>query len=355
MVRYRIPDTSHYRLRKRKLVSSDVPNPFYFERLPRELRNMIYHLVVLDSKSLFVLDLTSWCPHWSDMKYDEPDPCGLRLVSIFNDGGNNRIVRTPLLNSTQNLNLLMASKWIWREAAPMLYGQEFQFCSIEALAHFLSRLRPETLGLLRHIGWLVCRYRDRVHRLCDVMQYLIHVPMLQTLTVDLPPKVYGLARWPQYNSVVHNQTVYFHNRAQFNIQVARYLAYCLYRNYFGRWMVEVYRQGGSLKLRRILKFRFNIVRVLWCYMLTGSKWGVPHPSGNGMYQPWEHIEPQMTRSFSAEMFLELDRLLLSRQQREDTQQAGALPAGRRTTRNSWKSVDFVAHAGQLPLFDLRIP
>lgn len=63
----------------------------------------------------------------------------------------------------------------------------------------------------------------------------------------------------------------------------------------------------------------------------------------------------MIHKFSQAFFDELDGLLSMRQQTGDMQQASDLPAGRRTTRNSWKSVDFVAQAGHLPDFDLRVP
>ncbi|ROV95161.1 hypothetical protein VSDG_05794 [Cytospora chrysosperma] len=293
MVRDRIPDTSHYRRRKHRLICSDAPSPFHFDRLPSEIRNMIYHLVVLDSKTSLVLELTSWCPHWSDTRYGEPHFCGLRLVEETIDAaGNTSISRSGLLDSTRNLNLLRASKWIWREAAPMLYGQNFKFLSTEALAQFLSRLRRETLGFIRHIDWLVCSCRDRTRRLHDVMHYLTQAPMLQRLIAGIPPEFYGQRRRPRSMNIFVNQIEFLHDWPRFNVQLGRYLAFCLYRNYYGMWMA---------------------------------------------------------------FFDELDWLLSMRQQTEDMQQASDLPAGRRATRNSWKSVDFVAQAGHLPDFDLRVP
>lgn len=228
MVRDRIPDTSHYRRRKRRLISSDAPSPFRFVRLPREIRNMIYHLAVLDSKTFLVLELTSWCPHWSDTRYGGPLFCGLRLVEeTINAAGNTHISRSGLHDSTRNLNLLRASKWIWREAAPMLYGQNFKFLSIEALAQFLSRLRPEILECLRHIEWLVCRCRDHTRRLHDVMHYLTQAPMLQRLINDIPPEIYGQRRRPRYINIIVNQIEFLDDWSRFNIQLGRYLAFCL--------------------------------------------------------------------------------------------------------------------------------
>ncbi|ROV89237.1 hypothetical protein VMCG_09888 [Cytospora schulzeri] len=356
MVRYRIPNTSHYGLRKRKLASSDARKPFRFDLIPREVRNMIYDLVLLDSMTSFSLELTSWCPHWSRTRFEDPICCGLRLVDeTWTAAGDVTIARTRLHNSTRNLNLLKASKWIWREAAPMLYGQEFKFLSIEALAHFLSQLRPEILGCLRHIDWLVCKCRDRTHRLHDVMRYLTEAPMLQTLQVDIPPVIYGQRGHARYSSVIHNQNEFLRDRARFDVQLGRYLAFCLYRNYYGMWMLQAYRQGGFHKILRVFRIRIRHIRQVLRHMLTGYTWGVPDPSGNGFQEPWYHLDDEAIHIFRRAFFAELERLLSRRQQMEDIQQASDLPAGRRTTRNSWKSIDHVAQAGQLPDFELRIP
>lgn len=340
-----------YYLRKRK----GTPFRFTFMRFPGEIRNMIYDLVVLDSNIGLVLEFTSWCPHWSKTKFKKPPRCGLWIVEEENKvrNGFRHIFRTPPVNSTRNLNLLMINKRIWREAASVLYGQHFGFCSTRALAHFLSRLRPETLGFLRCIGRTVCEYRDSFHRLDDVMNHLTHASRLEKLLIDVPPEVYENGWRVEFYNVMHNQNLILRDKTRFNIQLGRYLAFCLYHNYLGRWMMQVYRRGGYQNLFHTLSLGTNVVPMLWRYMLTGDTYLLPVPYRNA------DLEVVVNDDTKLHVFLglcqELINLLSSRQELEDRQQASGIPPGRRTTRNSSKSMDLVAHASQLPDFDLRIP
>lgn len=232
----------------------------------------------------------------------------------------------------------------------MLYGQRFVFYEVEALARSLARLRPETLGLLRIIGWKFSTY-DRTHRPQEVMPYLAHAPMLRRMWINIPSEIYEgrkLRDWRRLLNVAHNRAAFTKNQDEFRTQVSRYLAFCPYRSHFGLWMCQVYREGGIDKPARTLVVRQSCVRDLWCYMLTGSR--------EGWALSWKAVEcsmsPNFWEAFSKALFAELDILLSQRQQREDTQQGNHLLIGRRTTRNSWLSLDL---AVELPGFDLQLP
>ncbi|KAK8022580.1 hypothetical protein PG993_013347 [Apiospora rasikravindrae] len=124
--------------------------PFPFLSLPPELRNLIYSMVLTDSRGAVYLEakgkshrrIAKHCDpfsryhSWSVQGADGP------AREDWDRYGDYRL--TPAL--------LAASKAIYAEAAPMLYGQRFVAQDGFALMAFLMLLSPERVALLRRVA-----------------------------------------------------------------------------------------------------------------------------------------------------------------------------------------------------------
>ncbi|KAJ4420316.1 hypothetical protein N0V82_004415 [Gnomoniopsis sp. IMI 355080] len=122
------------------------PKPFPFMKLPPELRDNIYKLVVGSPDGIVAIEPASLT--------------NARLRRTLEEsykpvvGGRNltRLTSWTARKRYRNLRLLCASKEIYEEAAPVLYTkQKFVFLRLSALQTFLLLVRPETLDRLVHV------------------------------------------------------------------------------------------------------------------------------------------------------------------------------------------------------------
>lgn len=294
---------------------------------------MIYALVVVKPETEFNLTYRRRKPRVRQTGDCEPHVLALR----WNRPGEKRGY-----SSTQNLGLLRTCKWVWREAASVLYGQTF-IANTEVMACFLSHLRPWLLRMLR--GVRPC-YFDRFtsHWLNDVMQRLLQATSLRKL--DIHPLGLFFARnilLPDADAQTSNQAWFLTSVDFFNTQLGRTFAFCLYGNYLGRWMAEVYRSGGIDKLSRILVVKECQVRYLWSYALGEPVHGEYSTPRSIMFwrqnMVWSLFNETRCEMFRHALFAELDNLLSRRLRREES--TGASHAERRTILPGWKAVDIV--------------
>ena len=114
---------------------------FPFFRLPRELRDQIYEMALIDQKGILMEASTSLrrrVPHRLNMD-------GAKLI-------HNRWSRARYLTSGKieqlSPNLLRTCRAVYEEALPILYGQPITFVDTKALHNFLSVAGPSNIALL---------------------------------------------------------------------------------------------------------------------------------------------------------------------------------------------------------------
>ncbi|KUI63185.1 hypothetical protein VP1G_11481 [Cytospora mali] len=363
--RYRIRDTSRYALRKLIFVSykeqiraarGRSSTSFCFHLLPREVRNIFYERAVISQ--MRVLSLT----FEAESIQEDPEECTYRPVLVrraINKRGlwYSNPFQGPPLQNTQNVHILRVCRWIWREAAPMLYGQRFRTDNIDVLASFLSRLRPELLGCLREvevkdgINWY------NINRVHDVMNYLVQATALQKLEMHFPNVYYTGAPRMNYQKALrysrNNQAVFTYDVDCFNEGLGRAFARCIYRKYVGVWMYEVYRREGIGKLSQTFIIKEWQIRCLWTHAL-GEKYIYWTPWNFQFWQQFDLMDFPLDETrrirFREAVFAELDELLSQRRLQEDSREPSEL--GRRRTFRSWLSID---HSDDLPECLIQIP
>lgn len=351
MPQYRTRDTSRYALRKRELVSYDESSstarqrhssPFPFHLLPREVRNMIYDLVVINPRRKFSLIYRR-----ETAEHDDDDDCTNNPVVVKRGPYNHnmrhaRLFRIFIVPNTQSVNLLRTCKWIWREAAPLLYGQNLRTDNLEVLARFLSLLRPELLRLLREVELSDGIRWHNTHRLHDVIQYLLQATALHSLVIHFPEEYYvrNPSTLRDFRIMKFNQAVFTFNVDLFNTQLGRVFAFCLYRKHLGVWMVGVYRSGGIGRLSQTFLVQQWQIRCLWSCVLGDRLqfWTLWSRRFWAQSPPvWAFFNETRCNRFRVALFAELDSLLSQRLRIENS--LGASRIGRRTTIRSWQTID----------------
>lgn len=341
--RYR--DNSRYALRKLASVSYDetsrdtrrrAASSFRFQLLPREIRNMIYELVVANSIRTVGL---SYLPEAAQQRSKDRK---YRQVLVEEHPGRPSLCpSTALMPDTHNVSLLRTCKLVWSEAAPMLYGKRFRLDNIEILADFLSRLRPELLACLIEVELLDGIKWHNLNRLQDVMQYLMQASALQKLEIYFPEAYFagGPRTSRTFDRIRGNQAVFSRNVDHFNKGLARAFAYCLHKKHFGAWMARIYRRGGIRRLSRTFVVSIWQIGCLWSYALGNrfeywTLW-IRRFWDRGVYPYFNQLR---RTEFREALFVELDRLLSRRQIREQSVEMDEIEQ-RRTIR-SWLAVDY---------------
>ncbi|KAK8091700.1 hypothetical protein PG997_002061 [Apiospora hydei] len=139
-----------HKKRKRAVKPKKQQKPFPFQSLPAELRNIIYSMVLTDSRGAVYLEakgkshrrIAKHCSpfstyhSWCTQAADGP------TADQWDRNGDYRL--TPALLAT--------SRAVHAEAAPLLYGQRFVAQDGFALAAFLMQLSPSRVALLRRVA-----------------------------------------------------------------------------------------------------------------------------------------------------------------------------------------------------------
>lgn len=155
--------------------SGTSPGPFPFFKLPPEVRNMIYRLVVITEKCLVVRDMHYWDfekyrgngAYQSRSTYLAPDhlcnldtsPLAPLLSCLQKDERFGPTKTTYMLGTTHLINkttvaMLSLNKQSREEVASIFYGENtFKFTTMSSLMPFMKDRTPETRKFIQQL-WL---------------------------------------------------------------------------------------------------------------------------------------------------------------------------------------------------------
>ncbi|KAG6362678.1 hypothetical protein INS49_007771 [Diaporthe citri] len=148
------------------------------KKLPREIRNIIYHNVLTRPDGTFFIGTeysAKLCRNKAILGNDRPNARSLSPSPFTSTDPNQDAA------STRNLALLRTSKAVYAEAGAILYGQKLMFANLVALQSFLAGLRPSQISLLRHVALAHNReYQRQVTFMTSVFALLAGADNLET-------------------------------------------------------------------------------------------------------------------------------------------------------------------------------